>query len=73
MKTYTIVAITLIAVGILALVYGQFSYTRDSESARLGPIVLTVKEKQSVNIPNWAGAGTIIMGVGMLAFPLIRR
>lgn len=73
MKTYTIVAITLIAVGILALVYGQFSYTRDSESARLGPIVLTVKEKQSVNIPNWAGAGTIILGAGILAFPLIRR
>lgn len=73
MKTYTIVAIALIAAGILALVYGQFTYTKDSESAKLGPIVLTVKEKETVNVPDWAGAGAIIVGAGMLAFPLLKR
>lgn len=73
MKTYTVAAIALIAAGILALVYGQFSYTKDSESANLGPITLTVKEKQTVNVPVWAGAGSIVLGAGMLAFPLLKR
>jgi len=73
MKTYTVVAVVLIAAGILALVYGQFSYTKDSESAKLGPIVLSVKEKETVNVPDWAGAGAIVLGAGMLAFPLLKH
>lgn len=73
MKTYTIAAVALIAAGILALMYGQFSYTKDSESAKLGPIVLTVKEKETVNIPDWAGAAAIVAGAGMLVYPLLKR
>lgn len=73
MKIYTIAAIALIAAGILALVYGQFTYTKDSESAKLGPIVLTVKEKESIKVPDWAGAGAILLGAGMLAFPLLKQ
>lgn len=73
MKSYMIAAIVLIAAGILGLVYGQFSYTKESEGAKLGPIELTIKEKQTVNIPVWAGAGAIVLGAGMLAFPLIKR
>lgn len=68
MKTLTVVAIVLIAAGILALVYGQFSYTKESEGARLGPIELTIKEKQTVNVPAWAGAGAIVAGAAMLVF-----
>lgn len=73
MKTYSIVAIALIVAGILALMYGQFSYTKDSESATLGPLVLTVKEKETVNLPDWVGAGSILLGIGMLTFPLLKR
>lgn len=73
MKTYTIVAIVLIAAGILALAYGQFTYTKDSDSANLGPIVLTVTDRETVNIPQWAGVGSIVLGAGLLAFPLIKR
>lgn len=73
MKTYTIVAIVLIVTGILALVYGGFSYTKESEGAKLGPIELTIKEKRTVNVPVWAGAGAIAVGAATLAFPLIKR
>jgi hypothetical protein len=73
MNAYTIVAIILIAVGILGLVYGQFSYTKESEGAKLGPLVLTVNEKHTVNVPVWAGAGSIGGGAVMLVLALIKR
>jgi hypothetical protein len=57
-----IVAIVLIAAGVLGLVYGGFSYTRETHEAKLGPIELEVKEKQTVNIPVWAGVGAIAIG-----------
>lgn len=59
-------AILLIA-GLLAVVYGGFSYTKDTTAVKLGPMELTVKEKQSVNIPLWAGVGAIVVGGILLA------
>jgi len=73
MKPYTIVAIILVGAGILALAYGQFTYTKDSESANLGPIVLTVTDKETVNIPQWVGVGSIVLGAGLLVFPLVKQ
>jgi hypothetical protein len=73
MKAYAIVGLVLIAAGILGLVYGKFSYTKASETATLGPIELTVNEKQTVNIPVWAGAGAILVGAGLLVVPLVKR
>ena len=73
MKVYAIVAIVLIVIGILGLVYGQFSYTKDSQAAKLGPIELTIKDKQTVNVPVWAGAGSIALGAAMLVFALVKH
>lgn len=73
MKIYPIIAIALIAAGVLALVYGKFSYTQDSEKATLGPIELTVSEKRTVNLPSWAGAGAIALGAAILAYPVLKR
>ena len=52
----------LLVAGVLGLVYGGFSYTKDTTAVKLGPIELTVKEKQSVNIPLWAGIASIAVG-----------
>lgn len=73
MKPYTIAAVVLIVAGILGLVYSQFSYTKDSQAAKLGPIEFTVKEKQTVNIPVWVGVGSIVAGAAMFAVPLIKH
>ena len=62
MNAAKIAAVVLIVAGILGLVYGGFSYTKDSHEAKLGPIELTVKDKQTVNIPVWAGVGAIVIG-----------
>lgn len=63
-------AIVLIIAGILGLAYGGFTYTKDTHKADLGPIELSVEEKETVNIPVWLGAGALIAGVLLL---VVRR
>jgi len=58
----------LIVAGVLGLVYGSFSYTKATHEAKLGPIELSVKEKQTVNVPVWAGVGAIVIGGVLLLF-----
>jgi hypothetical protein len=59
-------AIVLMAAGTLGLVYGSFSYTKETHEAKLGPIEFSVQEKQRVNIPVWAGVGAIAIGGALL-------
>ena len=66
MSAVKIVAIVLIMAGILGLVYGTFSYTKETHDVKLGPLELSVKEKQTVNVPIWAGVGAIVAGGGLL-------
>jgi len=62
MNAVKLVAIALIAAGILGLAYGGFSYTKDTTVVKLGPIEISAKEKQTVNVPMWAGIGAIVVG-----------
>jgi TRAP-type C4-dicarboxylate transport system permease small subunit len=59
-------ALVLIIGGILCLVYGGFTYTKDTHKADIGPIELSVEEKETVSIPVWLGAGALIAGVLLL-------
>jgi len=69
MSAIKIAAIVLIAAGIVGLVYGGFTYTKDTHEAKLGPIELSVKEKETVNVPVWAGVGAIVIGGILLLVP----
>jgi hypothetical protein len=71
MNAIRIIAIGLIVAGALALMYGGFSYTKDTTAVKLGPLELTVKEKQTVNVPLWLGIASI--GAGGLLLALARR
>jgi len=66
MNPTRIIAILLIVGGALGLLYGSFSYTKDTTAVKLGPIELSVKEKQTVNIPMWAGVAAIVAGALLL-------
>ena len=57
-----ILGIALLVMGILAMAYGGFSYTKDSTAVKLGPIELSVKEKERVNVPMWAGVAAAVAG-----------
>jgi LPXTG-motif cell wall-anchored protein len=67
MNAIKIVAIVIIALGVFALVYGGFSYTRQSDATKIGPFEISVKERKTVNIPIWAGIAAIAIG-GLLLF-----
>lgn len=66
MSTMKILGIILLAAGLLALAYGGFTYTKDSHDAQIGPIELSVEEKERVNIPMWAGVAAVVAGVALL-------
>jgi hypothetical protein len=68
MNAVKIAAIVLILGGVLGLVYGSFSYTKETHEAKIGPIELSVKDKQTVNVPVWAGVGAIVIGGVLLVF-----
>jgi TRAP-type C4-dicarboxylate transport system permease small subunit len=61
-----IVALLLIVAGIIGLAYGGITYTRTTHDAKLGPFELSVKDKETVNIPVWAGVGAIVVGGALL-------
>jgi hypothetical protein len=63
-----IIAILLIVAGTLGLIYGGFSYTKEKSDVKVGPLQFSVAEKETVNIPVWAGAGSIAIGVILLVF-----
>ncbi len=68
MNALKMAAIALMVAGALALAYGGFSYTKDTSAVKLGPIELSVKEKETINVPVWAGIGAVLAGGLMLVF-----
>ena len=66
MNAVKMLGIVLIVAGGLGLLYGGFTYTKDTHEAKLGPIELSIKDKETVNIPIWAGVGAIAAGTFLL-------
>jgi hypothetical protein len=72
MNGIKILAIVLIAAGILGLAYGGFSYRGETHKGSLGPMEFSMTETKTVNIPLWAGVGAIALG-GVLLFAPVKR
>jgi len=62
MNPIKMLAIALIVAGMLGLAYGSFSYTKETHETKIGPIDISVKDKETVNVPAWAGVGAIVIG-----------
>jgi uncharacterized membrane protein YidH (DUF202 family) len=61
-----LIGVVVLAVGILALAYGGFSYTRQTHDVKVGPVEFSVKENERVNVPLWAGVVVAVVGAGLL-------
>jgi len=73
MSAVKIVAIVLIVAGIAGLLYGKFSYTKETHDIKLGPLEMSVAEKQTVNVPVWAGVGALAGGGVLLLYASKKR
>jgi uncharacterized membrane protein YidH (DUF202 family) len=62
MNPVKVIAVVLIVLGVLGLAYGGFSYTKDTTVVKLGPLEVSAKEKQTVNVPVWTGIGAVVVG-----------
>ena len=62
MNAIRMVAVILIVAGVMGLAYGGFTYTRETHQAKIGPVDISVKDTQTVNVPIWAGIGAIVVG-----------
>jgi TRAP-type C4-dicarboxylate transport system permease small subunit len=69
MNALKIAGIVLIICGGLGLAYGGFSYTKETTQARVGPVELTVQDRETVNIPIWAGVASVVAGALLLFVP----
>jgi TRAP-type C4-dicarboxylate transport system permease small subunit len=68
MNAVKILALALIAAGVLGLAYGSFTYTKKTHEANVGPLSVAVKDKETVNVPVWAGVVAVVIGGGLLFF-----
>jgi hypothetical protein len=63
-----ILAILLIVGGVLGLAYGSFTWVTDSHDLDLGVMEVSMKERETVNIPVWAGVAGIASGLVLMFF-----
>jgi len=68
MNAIRVAGFALIVAGVLGLVYGSFSYTKETHKARLGPIEISVKDTETINVPVWVGVGAIVIGGLLVVF-----
>jgi multidrug transporter EmrE-like cation transporter len=68
MNSMKILGIALIALGVLGLAYGGFTYTKETHETKIGPLVLSITDKETVNVPIWVGVGAIVIGGLILVF-----
>lgn len=62
MNGLRIFALVLIVAGSLGLMYGSFTYTKDTDTTKVGPLELTVKDRETVNVPIWLGVAALVAG-----------
>lgn len=73
MNVIKVIGVGLIVAGVLVLVYGGFSYTKQTHETKLGPVEFTVKDRERVNVPVWAGVGAVAIGSVLLLLPAGKR
>lgn len=68
-----IVGIILVALGIVALVWGGISWTREETVIDLGPIEAKAETRETIPLPPVVGAVALVAGIALLVLPARRR
>jgi uncharacterized membrane protein YidH (DUF202 family) len=62
-----ILAIALIVLGVVALAYGNISFTRQKKVVDLGPVEVTQEKRETIPLTPVAGGVFLVAGVALLA------
>lgn len=73
MSGWTLLGVVLVILGIVGLVVGGVTYTKDKDTAELGPVDITVKEKEHVHIPPALAVAVLVGGIILIAAGMRRR
>ena len=73
MNATRIAGIALIVLGLAGFFTGGFSFTKETTKAQIGPLKLQVKEKESINVPQWLSLGAVALGGLLLVVGLRKR
>jgi hypothetical protein len=60
------IGMILMTAGCIGLLYNGLGFSKDPSNIKIGPIVLKVEEKKSVDFPLIMSAGAIAVGVFMV-------
>ena len=66
MKSITLVGILLAVLGILALVFHGFNYTREKKLLDVGPIHATSDDTERISLPPIVGGLALLTGAALL-------
>ncbi len=66
MNLKALAGLALVALGVISLAWPEFTYTKGSHDAKVGPLEFTLKERETVRIPAWAGLAAIAVGTGLV-------
>ena len=73
MTAARIAGVVLIVLGLVGVLWGGFSWTREKTVVDLGPIQARAQERRTIPIPPLAGGIAIVAGVVLLVVPSRRR
>jgi drug/metabolite transporter (DMT)-like permease len=73
MTAARIAGMVLIVVGLVGILWGGFSFTREKTVVDVGPFKATTQERETIPFPPVAGAIALVAGVVLLVLPGRRK
>ncbi len=73
MTALRIIGAALLILGLAGFLTGGFSFTKETTHAQLGPLQLSVQERESVNVPQWLSIGAMVAGAVVLVLGFRKR
>ena len=68
-----VIGMVLVAVGLVALLWGGISWTHDETVFEAGPIEVQTKERERIPLPPILGAVALVGGIVLVLLPDRRR
>ncbi len=62
MNIVRIIGVGIMVLGVLGLIYGGFTYTKETEKKKFGPVEFSMKDQERVNVPIWASIAAVAVG-----------